>query len=188
MTVLYLFTIGAGFEITRNDNDTLWQEDRMRSTQFDQRFQEDPDEECERHTEPTLRRENVLRDCTVLCIDDRPLSLERKSVLASHGFCIKAASNGYDAMKMLEQTSVDAVFLEYAQEGMDSEAIAYQIKQRFPNLPIIMLLANADIPDRVLWLVDEYVMNSELPSGLPRAVQRVKHPTKIYGLHRRRAS
>jgi hypothetical protein len=42
-------------------------------------------------------------------------------------------------MKMLEQTSVDPVFIEYKHEGMDAEAIASQIKQRFPNLPIILL-------------------------------------------------
>ena len=160
----------------------------MRSTQFDDGFQEEP-EQGGRYEELTVAKENVASDCTVLCIDDRPLSLElRKSALASHGFCIKAASNGYDAMKLLEQTTVDAIFLEYTQEGMDSEAVAYQIKQRFPNVPIIMLLANTDIPERVLWLVDEYVMNSELPGGLPRAVQRVKHPTNTYEVHKRRAS
>ncbi len=115
-------------------------------------------------------------DCIVLYIDDRPELLElRKAVLASHGFSVKIALNGYAAMKMLEQTSVDAVFLEYKQEGMDAEAVAYQIKRRFPNLPIILLSAYADMPERVLWLVDEYVMKSELPGGLVRAVERVKH-------------
>jgi response regulator RpfG family c-di-GMP phosphodiesterase len=78
----------------------------MRSTQFDQLlvglFLE---AQGGRHIEPTLRQEHVLKTCTVMCIDDRPLWSElRKSVLASPGFCIKAASNGCEAMKMLEQT------------------------------------------------------------------------------------
>jgi hypothetical protein len=51
----------------------------------------------------------------------------RKAALASLGFCMKTALNGYDAMKMLEQSSVDAIVLEYKQEGRDSEGIAYQI-------------------------------------------------------------
>jgi DNA-binding NtrC family response regulator len=162
----------------------------MRSTQFDDHFPFEEEPGHNGQNEPHTRwEENVPGDCIVLCIDDRPLMLERrKAALASHGFCIKTASNGYDAMKMLEQSSVDAVFLEYKQEGMDSEAVAYQIKQRFPNLPIIMLSAYTDIPERVLWLVDEYVMKSELPEGLRRAVQRVKHPTNTYGAHTRRAS
>lgn len=161
----------------------------MRSTQFDDHFPFQ--EECEHHRRNELhtRTESVSRDCIVLCIDDRPPLLElRKAFLASHSICTKTAVNGYAAMKMLEQMAVDAIILEYKQEGMDSEAVAFQIKQRFPNLPIIMLSANTDIPERVLRLVDEYVMNSELPSGLPRAVQRVKHPTNTYGPHRRRAS
>ena len=124
----------------------------------------------------------------VLCIDDRPQVLElRKAVLASHNFAVETALNGYTAIKMLEGRSADAVLLEYRQEGMDAEAIAYQIKQRFPNLPIILLSAYVDMPERVLWFVDEYVMKSELPEGLVRAVDRVTRPTNTDELHRRRA-
>ena len=119
----------------------------------------------------------------VLCIDDRPQVLElRKAVLAAHDFSVETALSGYTAMKMLEGTSVDAVLLEYKQEGMDAEAIAYQIKQRFRNLPIILLSAYTDMPERILWLVDEYVMRSELPEGLVRAIERVTRST-----NRRRA-
>jgi len=104
--------------------------------------------------------------CVLLCIDDRPRLLElRKAALASHGYSVETALNGYTAMKVLGQTAVDAVLLEYKQEGMDAEAVAYQIKQRFPNLPIILVSAYTDLPERVLWLVDEYVLKSELPGG-----------------------
>jgi CheY-like chemotaxis protein len=75
---------------------------------------------------------------TLLCVDDRPQMLElRKAALESKGYCVKLASSGYTAIKTLEETSVAAVPLEYKQEGMDAEAIACHIKQRFPNLPII---------------------------------------------------
>ncbi|MGA2990860.1 MAG: hypothetical protein ABSD88_10345, partial [Candidatus Korobacteraceae bacterium] len=47
-----------------------------------------------------------------------------------------------------------AVLLEYKLEGMDAEAVAYQIKQRFPRLPIILLSAYSQMPERILWLVD----------------------------------
>jgi CheY-like chemotaxis protein len=104
---------------------------------------------------------------TVLCIDDHLQALELcKVTLESHGYCVKTASSGYTAMKMLEDTSVSAVLLEYKQEGMDAEAVACHIKQRFPNLPIILLSAYCEMPERILWLVDEYVMKSELPERL----------------------
>ena len=93
---------------------------------------------------------------TVLCIDDRPQVLElRKATLESRGYCVKIASSGYTAVKMLEETSVAAVLLEYKQEGMDAEAVACHIKQRFPSLPIILLSAYSELPERILWLVDE---------------------------------
>ncbi len=114
-------------------------------------------------------------DCsTVLCIDDLPQALElRKATLESQGYCVKVASSGYTAMKLLEEASIAAVLLEYRQEGLDTEAVACHIKQRFPNVPIILLSAYSELPERILWVVDEYVMKSELPERLVPVIERV---------------
>jgi CheY-like chemotaxis protein len=110
---------------------------------------------------------------TVLCIDDRPRVLDlRKATLESLGYRVKIASNGYTAMKILEERSAVAVLLEYKQEGMDAEALTCLIKQRFPNLPIILLSAYSEMPERILWLVDEYVMKSEFPERLVPIIER----------------
>jgi len=110
---------------------------------------------------------------TLLCIDDRPQMLEfRKATLESHGYCVKLASSGYAALKTLEETPVAAVLLEYKQEGMDAEAVACHIKLRFLGLPIILLSAYSEMPERILWLVDEYVMKSELPERLVTTIER----------------
>jgi CheY-like chemotaxis protein len=73
---------------------------------------------------------------------------------------------------LLEDAPVAAVLLEYKQEGIDAEAVAWHIKQRFPNLPIILLSAYSEMPERILWLVDEYVMKSELPERLVPIIER----------------
>jgi len=91
-------------------------------------------------------------------------------------YCVKVASSGHAAIKLLEEESVAAVLLEYKLEGMDAEAVACHIKQRFPNLPIILLSAYAEMPERILWLVDEYVMKSEPPERLVPIVERVYRP------------
>ena len=110
---------------------------------------------------------------TLLCIDDRPQLLElRKAALESQGYSVKLASSGCTAMKMLEDTSVATVLLEYKTEGIDAEAVACHIKQRFPSIPIILLSAYACTPERVLWLVDEHVMRSELSERLIPAIER----------------
>jgi len=49
------------------------------------------------------------------------------------------------------------------------------ISQQFPDLPIILISAHSKIPERVLWLVDENVMKSEMPEGLVRVVERATH-------------
>src|SRR5580692_12845938 len=128
---------------------------------------------------------------TLLCIDDRPQMLEiRKATLESHGYCVKLASSAYTVIKMLENTSVVAVLLEYKQEGMDAEAVASHIKQRFPNLPIILLSAYSEMPERILWLVDDYVMKSELPERLVSIIERMHKlaPRPTERLHSRGAA
>jgi len=109
---------------------------------------------------------------TLLCIDLPQASELRKETLESHGYSVKIASSKHTAMKMLEESSVAAVLLEYKHEGMDSEAIACHINQRFPNLPIILLSAYCGMPEQILWLVDDYVMKSELPERLAPIIER----------------
>jgi CheY-like chemotaxis protein len=112
---------------------------------------------------------------TVLCVDDLMQALElRKTVLESHGYRVKVASSSYAAIKLLEDAPVAAVLLEYKHEGMDAEAVACHIKQRFPSLPIILLSAYSEMPERILWLVDEYVMKSEVPERLVPIIERVQ--------------
>ena len=113
----------------------------------------------------------------VLCIDDMPQVLAiRKAALECRGYGVKLATNGYAALQVLEETPVAAVLLEYKLEGMDAEAVACHIKQRFPSLPIILLSAYAEMPERILWLVDEYVMKSELPERMMPTIERVTRP------------
>lgn len=116
---------------------------------------------------------------TVLYIDDLPQAFElRKETLESHGYRVKIASSSYPALKMLEETPVAAVLLEYKTEGLDAEAVACHIKQRFPTLPIILLSAYTEVPERILWLVDDYVMKSELPERLVPIIERA---TRTHG-------
>jgi CheY-like chemotaxis protein len=115
----------------------------------------------------------------VLCIHDIPQALElRRAILESHGYSVKIAASSHSAMKTLEEVSVAAVLVEYKQEGLDAEAVACHIKQRFPNLPIILVSAYSELPERILWLVDEYVMKSEPAEALVRIIERATTPSR----------
>lgn len=113
-----------------------------------------------------------MSSLSVLCIDDRPQIFSlRRAILEPH-FCVEFAADAHTAMKVLTQRSMAAVLLEYKLEGMDAEAIAYLIKQRFPELPIILLSAYSEMPERILWLVDALVMKGEMPCGLVRILRQ----------------
>lgn len=113
---------------------------------------------------------------TVLYVDDSPQLLKlRKTALESEGYSVKIAASSFSAMRILHETPIDAVLLEYKLEGLDAEAIARHIKDTFPNLPIILLSAFFEMPERILWLVDEFVLKSELPQGLISTIKRLTH-------------
>ena len=100
----------------------------------------------------------------------------RKANLELLQYSVLTAPSGSAAMKLLKQLPVDVVLLEYKQEGMDAEAIAFHLKQQFPQLPIILLSAFAHMSERVLWLVDEYVMKSARSEELARVIDRIVLP------------
>src|SRR5215471_18931718 len=103
----------------------------------------------------------------LLLVDDRThLLRHRKAVLESLGYFVITATTVSRALAKLEKCTIDGVLLEYKTAGLDAEATAFHIKQRFPNLPIVLLSAYSCMPERILWLVDEYVMKSEPLEGL----------------------
>lgn len=115
----------------------------------------------------------------LLCIDDRPAVLEiRKANLEKRGYSVLTANNGPSAISILENSAIAAVLLEYKSEGMDAEAVAVNIKRRFPDAPIVLLSSYSELPERILWLVDEYVRKSEPLDGLVQVIERVTGSAK----------
>ena len=110
----------------------------------------------------------------LLCVDDRPEMLNiRKKSLERRGYQVETAATANAAIKALANVPVATVLLEYKLEGMDAQAVAYQIKQRFPQVPIVLLSAYSEMPASLMWLVDEYVMKSEPVERLPEVIGKV---------------
>jgi DNA-binding NtrC family response regulator len=118
---------------------------------------------------------------TLLYIDDRHQQLTiRKAALELRGYKVLTASSCASGINSLKQHLASVVLLEYKLEGMDAEAVAVQIKRQFPDVPIILLSAYADLPERVLWCADECVMKSATPAELDLAIARVTSPRVRY--------
>ena len=114
----------------------------------------------------------------ILCIDDRPQMLNlRKKSLELLGYHVETATNAASAMKAAATLAVAVVMLDYKLE--DAQAVAYQLKQRFPSLPIVLLSAYSKMPEALLWLVDEYVKKSEPVERIAGVINKFVSASKI---------
>ena len=112
----------------------------------------------------------------VLYVDDRRELLKlRKKTLESVGYSVVTATTARTTLTILEHLPVAAVLVEYKSEGLDPEAVAFHVKQKFPQMPVILMSACSDIPDRTLWLVDEYVMRSAPVTAVADTIARATH-------------
>ena len=113
----------------------------------------------------------------LLCVDDRPRRLELlKASLEPLGYSVLSASSAPAAMSVVDTTAVAAVLVESKLEEMDAEVIAFEVKQRLPNQPVILLSACSETPEHVLWLVDEFVWSGEPPQRLAEILEQTTRP------------
>ncbi len=115
-----------------------------------------------------------MASAMVLCVDDSTAFLRvRKDNLERHGLSVMTATDAQSAITVLTNMPVSAVLVDYKQEGLDAEAVALHIKRRFPEKPVILLSAFSELPERVLWLFDEYVLKSEPTEKIAALVHRI---------------
>jgi CheY-like chemotaxis protein len=103
--------------------------------------------------QPRSRTVPVSRP-VILCIDDEDLGLEiRKMVLEREGFTVLTAKDGQTGLSVFDTEQVDAVILDYAMPGMDGGKVAAILRQRRPDLPIMMLSAYVALPEDVMRVI-----------------------------------
>jgi DNA-binding response OmpR family regulator len=95
---------------------------------------------------------------TLLCIHRDPAQL---SLLHENGYELATATNGSEGLRLFMSRPVDAVVLEYHLGLLDGGAIADEIKQVRPEVPIVMLTDHLELPDGALKSVDALVAKSD---------------------------
>lgn len=112
---------------------------------------------------------------TLLCIHRDPAQL---NLLREKGFGLITATNGSDGLRLLMSQSVDAIVLEYHLGLLDGTVVADEIKQVKPQLPIVMIAEDVELPEDALKSVDALVAKSDGPHFLWAAVHFVlnRHP------------
>ena len=62
--------------------------------------------------------------------------------LNDRGYEVTPVSNGEDALALLQKESFDIVLLDEMMPGLDGLSTLEQLKQRDPNIPVIMITKN----------------------------------------------
>ncbi len=87
---------------------------------------------------------------TILIVDDEknyPLILS--AILEDEGYEALMANSGREALNILDQSDVDLVLTDMKMPGMDGIDLLEKIKQREPDLPVIMMTAYGTVDKAV---------------------------------------
>jgi DNA-binding response OmpR family regulator len=95
---------------------------------------------------------------TLLCIHRDPAQL---NVLQENGYEMVTATNGHAGLRLFMSRPVDAIVLEYHLGLLNGALIATEIKQVRPDVPIVMLTDNLELPDGALKSVNAIVDKSD---------------------------
>lgn len=109
---------------------------------------------------------------TILCIDDDAVGLGlRKLMLEAEGYSVLIAESGERGLALLASEHVDAVILDYRMPAMDGGEVAQHIRERWPNLLVVMLSGYPDdVPETAIHLVDAFVTKGNAPEQLLQTV------------------
>jgi DNA-binding response OmpR family regulator len=77
--------------------------------------------------------------------DDQEVRMATRDFLTSKGHEVTLAEDGVQALKLLATVKPDVVLLDVAMPEMDGMETLRRIVAGYPNLPVIMVTANADI-------------------------------------------
>jgi len=85
----------------------------------------------------------------VLVVDDsQGVRQVVSGVLASHGFSTVAAGSVSDALAALSNNTIDALIVDFSMPRADGVALVHMVRQRYGDIPIVMLSGVASEEDR----------------------------------------
>ena len=116
----------------------------------------------------------------VLIVDDEPLILETTSaIIRSFGFSVRAAPDGFAALKILREVLPDLIIADLRMPSMSGFELLSIVRRRFPHIPTIaisgeFILANMPLgllvdhffqkggytPDELLAKIEELIADS----------------------------
>lgn len=110
----------------------------------------------------------------LLAEDDPILADALRTQLSSAGYAVEHAPNGAVADFLLQRDAYDIVVLDVGLPMLDGLSVLKQLRQRQPDLPVLLLSARDALDDRVAGLhagADDYVTK---PFDVPELLARLQ--------------
>ncbi len=119
----------------------------------------------------------------ILWVDDEIDQLKSHIIfLESKGYKVTEASNGDDAVALVERKSFDLVLLDEVMPGKDGLTTLEEIKEKSPHLPVIMVTKSEeeDLMDQAIGKkIDDYLTKPVNPSQILSAAKKILETRKI---------
>lgn len=124
------------------------------------------------------------QDKTILVVDDEPRYVRLVEInLVTHGYQVKTAVNGQQAVEVVADQGVDLILLDVMMPIMDGFSACRRIRE-FSSVPIIIVTAKGEERDRVRGLdagADDYIVKpfsaQELLARVRAVLRRAeRHP------------
>lgn len=120
-----------------------------------------------------MTRANTL--ATVLVVeDDQAIRRGLVDALTFQGYAVREAPDGRAGLDAAMASDVDLIILDILMPKMDGFAVLKEVRVAKPQLPVIIMTARGEEPDRVKGLrdgADDYVVK---PFSLPELLARVQ--------------
>lgn len=113
----------------------------------------------------------------ILWVDDEIESLKSQILfLKNKGYQITALTNGYDALELLKEKTVDVVLLDESMPGLTGLETLGKIKEKYPQLPVVMITKNEAeniMEDALGAQITDYLIKPVNPNQVLLALKKI---------------
>lgn len=111
---------------------------------------------------------------TILCIDDDDGVLSyHRALLERRGYEVLTAASPRQGIQIAAGCMVLAVIVDYHMPEMNGHEVAAEIKRLRPQVPIVMVSSDEEIPEDVFKVVDAFVSKDEASRRLLPVINQI---------------